>query len=1034
MRRYRSMRLSLGWQIVIGLILGIIAGVIFYHNQTAITVMSNLGTIFISLIQMIVLPIVVSCLTVGIAGMGDIHKLGRVGVKTLVYFEIMTTIAIAIGLIVGNITQIGTFIDIHQLQSTDISKYMATAKSASHTGIWDTLLGIIPTNFFKSLSEGDMMPVIFFSVFFGLGTAAIGERGKIITDFLQAVSEVMFKVTNWVMKFAPIGVFGLIGMTLAEMGISALLPLGLFVLVTYATMAFFIVVVLGLVAHLFKFKFWTLMSVVKEEFLIAFSTASSEATLPRLISKMQKYGVSEGIVSFVIPTGYTFNLDGSAIYQSLAALFLAQAYGIHLTIGHQITLLVVLMITSKGMAGVPGASFVVLLATVSTIGVPMSGLTFIAGIDRFVDMARTSVNVVGNSIATIVIGKSEHEFDAEKNKRYLEEIKNAWKDWSGLAETKQLPNRSEVADELKWDLTLLFDSDDEMRAALKQTVALVTDFVKLEGQVGKSARNLLNALQAEKQIDEQLEREYVYAFMRRDSDTTDTAAVSVFGEAANTLSKLGAQMAFLEPEIVAISDEQLAQFQQAEPELAEFNFLLKKLRSQRAHVLSDVEEKLLSRAQKSLDASEEIYNTLNDADLDFGQVHNDDGKLVQLTHGNRSQFTESQIREVRKEATLAYEKPYQKLRNTFAQTFNSFVDSQNMQAQIRHYDSARQAAMSGNHIDESVYDTLVKSVNDHLSLAHRWYALKKRVLGLDTMYKYDLNVPLAGSDMLKTTFEEGKQMTLDALSVLGPRYTAGLKQEFDHRWIDAAENKGKRSGGYQISVYDANPFILLNWTDKLYSTSVLAHESGHAMHSYFSSQAQPSEYADAPIFLAEVASTFNENILTDYLLEKYRDDRQKLIFILEQYITGFIGTIYRQTQFAEFEHQAYQAQQAGTTLTADYLDQISGDLVNKYYGPSVTETGTRTQSWAYVPHFYMNYYVYQYATSQAVSTALSQRVWQHEDHALENYFSFLEAGGSDYPVNILKHAGVDVTTDQYLKEAFKVFEQRLDQIESLLLK
>jgi Na+/H+-dicarboxylate symporter len=419
MKKYRMPRLSLGWQIIIGLVLGIIFGVIFYHNKTAITAMQNLGTIFISLIQMIVLPIVVSCLTVGIANMGDIHKLGRIGGKTLIYFEIMTTFAIALGLIVGNITHPGTFINIHDLHGSDISKYMATAKSASHTGLWDTLMGIIPTNFFASLSAGDMMPIIFFSVFFGLGTAAIGERGQIIIDFLQAVSEVMFKVTNWVMKFAPIGVFGLIGMTIAEMGLSALAPLGLFVLITYLTMVFFIVVILGIVCKIFKIKYWPLMRVIKDEFLIAFSTASSEATLPRLVSKMEKYGVSQGIVSFVIPTGYTFNLDGSAIYQSLAALFLAQAYGIHLTITHQITLLLVLMITSKGMAGVPGASFVVLLATVSTIGVPMSGLTFIAGIDRFVDMARTSVNVVGNSVATIVIGKSEGEFDEEKNKQYL---------------------------------------------------------------------------------------------------------------------------------------------------------------------------------------------------------------------------------------------------------------------------------------------------------------------------------------------------------------------------------------------------------------------------------------------------------------------------------------------------------------------------------------------------------------------------------------------------------------------------------------
>ncbi|WP_252902481.1 M3 family metallopeptidase [Paucilactobacillus hokkaidonensis] len=303
---------------------------------------------------------------------------------------------------------------------------------------------------------------------------------------------------------------------------------------------------------------------------------------------------------------------------------------------------------------------------------------------------------------------------------------------------------------------------------------------------------------------------------------------------------------------------------------------------------------------------------------------------------------------------------------------------------------------------------------------------------LDPFYKYDINVPLAGQDLLKTTFEEGKAMTLDALSVLGPEYVAGLKQEFDNRWIDAAENKGKRSGGYQASVYSANPFILLNWTDKLYSTYVLAHESGHAMHSYFSQKKQPSEYADAPIFLAEVASTFNENILTDYLLEKYADDKQALIFILEQSISGFVGTIFRQTQFAEFEHQAYQAEQNGQTLTADYLDQLNGELVNKYYGPAVAESGTRTQSWAYVPHFYMNYYVYQYATSWAAATALSQGVWQHENGALEKYYQFLSAGGSDYPIEILKHAGVDMTNDQYLVRAFEVFEKRLDWIEKLI--
>ena len=407
MKRYRFGRLSMGWQIMIGLALGIICGLIFYQNKGAITVMQSLGTIFIRLIQMIVMPIVVSCLTVGIANIGDIRKLGRIGGKTLIYFEVLTTIALILGIVMANITHPGSFIDIHKLHATDISQYMSTAKSAEHSsGFWPLILSIIPTNIFKSMSDGDMMPVILFSVLFGLGIAAVGEKAKILIDVLNAVSEVMFKVTNWVMKFAPIGVFGLIGMTIAEMGISALLPLGLFIVIAYVTMLIFIIVVLGITAHIFHLRYWKTMRAILDEIVLAFTTASSEVTLPRLMKKTHEMGVSKGITAFVIPTGYTFNLDGSAIYQSLAAIFLAQAYGLHLSISHQITLLVVLMITSKGMAGVPGASFVVLLASVSTIGVPMAGLTFIAGIYRFVDMGRTAVNVVGNSIATLVIGES----------------------------------------------------------------------------------------------------------------------------------------------------------------------------------------------------------------------------------------------------------------------------------------------------------------------------------------------------------------------------------------------------------------------------------------------------------------------------------------------------------------------------------------------------------------------------------------------------------------------------------------------------
>lgn len=416
-------RTSLGWQIVIGLIVGIILGVIFFKNKMAITAMQNIGTMFIGLIQMIVLPIVISSLTVGIAKMGDMHKLGRVGLKTLIYFEILSTIAIVLGMIAGNVFEPGAHVNIHNLQATNISSYLSTAKSAGTGSLWETVMDIVPTNIFSSLSENKMLQVILFSVFFGLGTAAIGPKGQVIIDLLDAVAEVMFKVTNWVMSLAPIGVGALIGATVAQMGLGSLTSLGYFIFVAYLTMIIFIVVVLGLVLKFYHINIFDLFKVLREEIILAFTTASSEATLPRIVSKMEKFGVNQGVVSFVVPTGYTFNLDGSAIYQAIAALFMAQAYNIHLSLAQQITLLVVLMITSKGMAGVPGASFVVLLATVATIGVPAQGLAFIAGVDRLVDMGRTVVNVVGNSTAAIVIAKSEKDFDDTKRIAYLKSIK-----------------------------------------------------------------------------------------------------------------------------------------------------------------------------------------------------------------------------------------------------------------------------------------------------------------------------------------------------------------------------------------------------------------------------------------------------------------------------------------------------------------------------------------------------------------------------------------------------------------------------------
>lgn len=418
-------KVSLAWQILIGLIIGIVVGAIFYGNPAVQTYLQPIGDIFIRLIKMIVIPIVVASLIIGVAGVGDIKKLGKLGGKTLLYFEIITTFAIIIGLFAANIFQPGAGLDMNSLDKGNIDSYVSTAEEVQSHSFADTFVNIVPENLFESLAKGDMLAIIFFSVIFGLGVAAIGENGKPVLQFFQGTADAMFFVTGQIMKFAPIGVFALIGVTVSKFGLASLIPLSKLVILVYGAMFFFIVIVLGLVAKLVGVNIFHLFRILKDELILAYSTASSETVLPKLMEKMEKFGCPKAIVSFVIPTGYSFNLDGSTLYQAIAALFIAQMYGIDLSIADQLSLLLVLMVTSKGIAGVPGVSFVVLLATLGSVGIPAEGLAFIAGIDRILDMARTVVNVVGNSLAAIVLSKWEGHYNPIKAKQYLEDVQKS---------------------------------------------------------------------------------------------------------------------------------------------------------------------------------------------------------------------------------------------------------------------------------------------------------------------------------------------------------------------------------------------------------------------------------------------------------------------------------------------------------------------------------------------------------------------------------------------------------------------------------
>lgn len=422
MEKKKRKKIGLAWQILIGLVLGVIVGAVFYGNENITKYIYPLGVIFMNMIKMIVVPIIISTLIIGVAGQGDLKQVGKLGLKTLVYFEIITTIAIILGIFLADITKFGEGVNMKDLTKGDISSYVNSSEEMakeSH-GIMDTIISIVPTNIVSSMASGDMLPIIFFSVLFGIGVAAIGEKGKPVLAFAQGVADAMFWVTNTIMKFAPIGVFALIANTVATFGLTSLIPLGKLMILVYFAMIFFIVVVLGITAKIVGLSIFRIIRILKDELILAYSTSSSETVLPRIMIKTEKAGVPKDIGSFVIPTGYSFNLDGSTLYQAIAALFIAQMYDIDLALSQQILLVLTLMVTSKGIAGVPGVSFVVLLSTLGAVGIPLEGLAFILGVDRLLDMMRTVVNVCGNTLAAFVMAKWEGRLDMDKYNNYFE--------------------------------------------------------------------------------------------------------------------------------------------------------------------------------------------------------------------------------------------------------------------------------------------------------------------------------------------------------------------------------------------------------------------------------------------------------------------------------------------------------------------------------------------------------------------------------------------------------------------------------------
>lgn len=595
-----------------------------------------------------------------------------------------------------------------------------------------------------------------------------------------------------------------------------------------------------------------------------------------------------------------------------------------------------------------------------------------------------------------------------------------------------LPLREEVPEKLTWDLTTIYQSDEEWEAAFKEIQQLITECSKFQGKLGESSGKLLEALRFRDVLFDKASNLYVYSHLKMDQDTANPTYQGLYSRAGSIVSQLMAAVSYFDPEILSIDEKRLATFLDENEGLQLYKHLLDELSISRPYILSEKEEALLASAGEVLSSSSDTFNTLNNADIQFPTIKGEAGEPVEITHGRYGKLMESKDRSVREAAFKGVYQVYGGLKNTLASTLSGEVKKSNFFARVRGYKSAREAALSANHIPEKVYDSLLESVNKNLSLLHRYVKLRQQLLGIEDLRMYDLYTPLSNDVELSFTYEEAKQIVLDGLKPLGEEYQSILKKAFDSRWIDVVENKGKRSGAYSSGAYSTSPYILLNWQDTIDNVFTLAHELGHSVHSYYTRKNQPFIYGDYSIFLAEVASTTNENLLTDYLLKKY-DDPKVRAYLLNNYLDGFKGTVFRQTQFAEFEHKIHQADQTGEALTADYLTETYAEINQKYYGTEVMHYDKEIgYEWSRIPHFYMNYYVYQYSTGFSAASALSQKILDEGKPAVEKYINYLKSGNSDFPIDVLKKAGVDMTTPKPVNDALIVFEKRLTELESLV--
>ncbi|TGA95975.1 oligoendopeptidase F [Sporolactobacillus shoreae] len=597
--------------------------------------------------------------------------------------------------------------------------------------------------------------------------------------------------------------------------------------------------------------------------------------------------------------------------------------------------------------------------------------------------------------------------------------------------TAALPKRDEIPVEEKWNLEAIYPDSAAWEAAFQKVKDLVSEVEAFRGKLGESSDILFTLLKKQDELTEILYKVYVYAHMKSDEDTANATYQALHDRAGNLATVAGSKLAFIVPEILAIEPSDLDRFLKENKDLQLYRHALDEITRTRPHVLDAEKEALLAAAGDVTDASSTTFGMLNNADLKFPKIKDENGDEVEITHGRYGRFMESENRRVRKDTFEGIYATYGSFKNTLASTLSGQIKRDNFYAQARNYKTAREAALFSNNIPETVYDNLISTIHKNLPLMYRYVALRKKALKVDELHMYDLYAPLVPNAKIEVTYDEARELVLKGLSPLGEDYLDVIKDGFNKRWIDVRETQNKRSGGYSGGSYGTMPYILLNWQDNINSAFTLAHELGHSMHSYYSRTNQPYPYSDYSIFVAEVASTCNEALLNHYLLEG-TDDKKKKLYLLNNQLEGFKATVFRQTMFAEFEHIIHEKAREGEALTAEFLTNIYYDLNKTYFGPDITVDEQIGLEWARIPHFYYNYYVYQYATGFSAASALSRQILEEGQPAVDRYKNYLKSGSSDYPIEVLKKAGADMADPASIQQAMDVFEKVLDETEHLM--